>query len=274
MIRDVEGRHNHSVKLARKLQKRKYRRERSLIVGEGLDLVCIAVEAHASVVDVLVREDVLPQLPPALLRDAERGALDVGVCSEETLAYASSLGGSADVVFVARQPTWSLADISLEDGMTVYLEGVGDPGNVGTLARGCVAFGAAGMVVSPGTADPYGPKSLRAGMGAQFELPIVTEVGPDDLTARLQSVAAAGGRPPEIVVADPHEGVDVRDLPLQGGVALILGSERTGPGPSWEGSRRVNVRQDRFDSLNVAMAGTILLYELSGRRAASFVPVD
>jgi tRNA G18 (ribose-2'-O)-methylase SpoU len=141
---------------------------------------------------------------------------------------------------------------------------VGDPGNVGTLVRGSVGFGAAGMAVSQGTADPYGPKAMRAGMGAQFLLPIVVEVTPADLLARLSSVAAAGGRPPDVLVADPHEGIDVRQVSRKEGMLLVLGSEREGPGQEWKDRQLVNIPQVRFDSLNVAMAGTIMLYELSG----------
>jgi TrmH family RNA methyltransferase len=226
VIRDVEGRHNHSVKLARKLQKKKHRRERGLLVGEGLDLLVLAVAHGVEMGDVLVRRDVLRELPPALLELAEAGGVDIGVCTEETMSEASSLGGAADVIFVARQPAWSLADLDLEHGLCLYLEGLGDPGNVGTLVRGCVGFGAGGMAVSPGTADPYGPKAMRAGMGAQFLLPIVVEVTPADLTARLRSVAAAGGRPPAVLVADPHEGQDGRQVHREQGLVPVLGSDR------------------------------------------------
>ncbi|MBN1460918.1 MAG: hypothetical protein JXA57_15400, partial [Armatimonadetes bacterium] len=161
MIREIAGRQNHSVKLARKLQKKKHRRERGLLVGEGMDLLRAAVEAGADVRDVLVRNDLVDELPPELLERA-RGALlgtaasDVGVCDSETLDYASSLGGAADVVFTCIEPAWSLADLVLGSGFTFFLDGIGDPGNVGTLVRSLVAFGGSGMVCSPGTADPYG----------------------------------------------------------------------------------------------------------------------
>ena len=93
------------------------------------------------------------------------------MCDDETLDYASSLGGAADVIFTCAEPAWSLGDLDLGQGLTFFLDGVGDPGNVGTLVRSCVAFGAAGIICSPGTADPYGPKAMRAGMGAQFPSP-------------------------------------------------------------------------------------------------------
>ncbi|MFH1833759.1 MAG: RNA methyltransferase, partial [bacterium] len=267
-IRDIAGRQNHSVKLARKLQRKKHRRERGLLVGEGMDLLCAAVDAGAEVRDVLVRRELAAGLPPILLQRAARSehggmpSVDVGVCDEETLDYASSMGGSVDVIFVCAVPVWNLSDLDLCEDLTLVLAGVGDPGNVGALVRSCAAFGAGGVVCAPGTADPYGPKAMRGGMGAQFLVPVVTEVSPADLKTRLDRVVGDGGPRPEVLVADPHRGEDVRSLRPDRGVLVIMGAERTGPGDEWGHARRVTVPQSRFDSLNVAMAGTILLYEL------------
>ena len=90
MIRDIAGRQNHSVKLARKLQKKKYRRERGLLVCEGLDLLLAASAAGAQIRDVLVRRELLKELPADLVRQAksdrppESPGLDIGVCDSET----------------------------------------------------------------------------------------------------------------------------------------------------------------------------------------------
>lgn len=269
MIRDITGRQNHSVKLARKLQQKKHRRERGLLLGEGMDLLHAAVEAGADLRDVLVRRDLLKDLPSGLTQRAAGSGpggdagLHIGVCDEETLAYASSLGGSADVIFTSSEPVWSLGDLDLARGLTLFLDGVGDPGNVGTLVRSCAALGAAGVICSPGTADPYGPKALRGGMGAQFSVPIVTEVTAADLRTKLDRSAGAERGSPVVLVADPQAGEDVRGLSLASGAIVVLGAERRGPGAEWEPERRITIPQRGFDSLNVAMAGTILLYELS-----------
>jgi TrmH family RNA methyltransferase len=257
------------VKLAHKLQKKKHRRERGLLVAEGLDLLQVAVEAGADVRDVLVRRDRLRDLPQGLLAKAEAGTLDVGVCGEEVLAAASSLGGAADVVFICGEPRWSLGDVDLQSGLSAFLQEVGDPGNVGTLVRSCVAFGAAGLVCSPATADPFGPKAMRAGMGAQFLLPVVTEVSAGDLAARLRRLQEQGISGPQVLVADSRGGDDVRTAAPCSGAIVVLGAERRGPGELWARERRVCIAQDRFDSLNVAMAGTILLYELSRARGGN-----
>jgi TrmH family RNA methyltransferase len=194
---------------------------------------------------------------------------DIGICDQETLDYASSLGGSSDVIFIAAQPVHHLGDVNLGDGLLFFLDSVGDPGNVGTLVRTAVAFGLGGVICSPGTADPYGPKALRGGMGAQFSLPVVTEVEAGDLQARIAGLAGRGEVTPRLLVADPRGGVDVREVPATGGLVLVLGSERSGPVAEWEEAERVTIPQRRFDSLNVAMAGTILAYELSRARLAS-----
>jgi len=273
VIRDIAGRHNHTVKLARKLQKKKHRRERGLIVGEGMDLLRAAVLAQAVVVDVLVRRELFDDLPVALRERAAAqqggadvaGGLDIGLCDQELLDYASSLGGSADVIFICRRPVCHLSDLSLREGPVFYLDGVGDPGNVGTLCRSAVAFDLGGVVCSPATADPYGPKALRAGMGAQFALPVVTDVTPEDLRVHLANAAPRFPDGALFAVADPRSGVEAHRLaellsearPL----VLVLGEERAGPRHEWPGAERVTIPQARFDSLNVAMAGTILAYE-------------
>ena len=132
-----------------------------------------------------------------------------------------------------------------------------------------MAFGAAGLICSPGTADPYGPKAMRAGMGAQFLVPVVTEVTAPDLwsahLSRLEGVrrpagAGAGRRSRGRRGLCKRSGRAERDR--------FWCSVRSGAAPETLGRApaRCHIPQDRFDSLNVAMAGTILLYELSARR--------
>lgn len=135
--------------------------------------------------------------------------------------------------------------------VTLALWHVADPGNVGTLIRSADAFGAA-VALSAGCADPTGPKALRASMGALFRVP----VGEFD--------AAAGRR----VALVPRGGTPLADLDLDGEVVFVLGAERDGL-PQDVLARcdvQASIPQEG-ESLNVAMAGTIALYELSRRRA-------
>ena len=139
-----------------------------------------------------------------------------------------------------------LAEVS-----TLALWHVADPGNVGTLLRSADAFGA-GVALSSGCADPTGPKALRASMGALFRVPIV----PFD--------EAAGRR----IALVPHGGTPLAELELSGEIVFVLGAERDGLPP--EMLERCDVQASipqQGESLNVAMAGTIALYELSRRQA-------
>ncbi len=280
MIREIAGRHNHAVKLARKLQKKKWRRERGLIVCEGMDLLEAALAAQAEIIEVLVRKELFAALPHALRARAEAGmeqsqsarVPNIGLCSQETLDYASSLGGSADVVFLCRKPGWHLSSLPARGGIVFYLDGLGDPGNVGTLCRSALAFGLQGVICSPGTADAFGPKALRAGMGAQFLLPVVSEVMPSDLKAYLERIAEEGSLRCSVVVADARGDVELAsaaELFAQGGlVVVVLGEEREGPAHPWPEAKRVSIPQVSFDSLNVAMAGTVFAYEAAKARVS------
>jgi len=130
---------------------------------------------------------------------------------------------------------------------------VGDPGNVGTLVRAADALGPAFVATSEGTADPTGPKALRGSMGALFRVPFT---GFDDAPGRRVALVARGGR-------------RLEELALSGQVTFVLGAEREGL------PEEVLVRCDEWatiplardaDSLNVALAGAIALYELSRRQ--------
>ena len=138
--------------------------------------------------------------------------------------------------------------------LTLALWHVGDPGNVGTLLRAADAFGA-GVALSAGCADPTGPKALRASMGSIFRVPL-SEF--DEPAGRRIGLVPSGGTP-------------LPELDSSGEVVLVLGAERDGLPPEvLEGcDERASIPQPGGgDSLNVAMAGAIALYELARGNSA------
>jgi len=161
------------------------------------------------------------------------------------LAEVSSLGHPPRVVAVFRHG-------DLPQGtrpVTLALWRVGDPGNVGTLLRAADAFGAA-VALSEGCADPTGPKAVRASMGSLFRVPL-SEF--DEPTGRRVALV-------------PEGGVPLPELRLDGDVVLALGAEREGlPAELLERcADRASIPQPGGgDSLNVALAGAIALYELA-----------
>jgi TrmH family RNA methyltransferase len=134
--------------------------------------------------------------------------------------------------------------------VTLALWHVADPGNVGTLLRAADAFGA-GVALSSGCADPTGPKALRASMGAVFRVP-------------LSAFEEPAGRRVALV---PRGGTPLPELALDGDTVFVLGAERGGlPGEVLERcDERASIPQRGGESLNVAMAGTVALYELARR---------
>jgi TrmH family RNA methyltransferase len=211
--------HNDKLKEVRRLQRRRERR----FVAEGEDLLEAAAAAGWPAVYEL------------------RAGVDV---EPELLDRVSGLGSGTRAlgVFEAR---WG-APIG---PLCLALWGVRDPGNVGAVLRSALAFGAASVALGPGCADPFGPKAVRASMGAIFAVPVARVESVAQLPApRVALVARAG---------DPMRG------PLHG--TLVIGAERTGlPSEVVEACERVAHVPIAGDSLNAAMAATVGLYEASG----------
>jgi TrmH family RNA methyltransferase len=138
--------------------------------------------------------------------------------------------------------------------LCVALWGVADPGNVGTILRSALAFGASSVVLGPGCADPFGPKAVRASMGAIFSVPV----------ARVTALAQLPG---ERVALVAHAGEPIAG-PAAGELTLLVGAERAGlPDDVVAACDRVAQIPIAGESLNAAMAATIALYELRPRMA-------
>jgi TrmH family RNA methyltransferase len=218
---------NQKLKEIRKLARSRKRSD--LFIAEGEDLVEVAWE------------------PEYVLR----AGIDV---EEKLLADASTLGSGTRVIGVYRE-RWS------EPGglLSVWLDGVKDPGNVGTIIRSAHALCDGPVIIGPRCADPFGPKAVRASMGSIFARP----------PARARADELPGTR----VALDRDAPRALRELELHGPVVLMVGGEREGLGPDARNAAHVRacipIREDGPDSLNAGMAATVALYELGHRMAAS-----
>ncbi len=217
---------NEKLKLVRKLAARRWRDKLGLFVCEGEDLVDAAAAAGVDPVELLVAgETVEPQL----------------------LADVSTLAHPPRVIGIYRR-----GDLATGyRDRVLALWHVADPGNVGTLVRAADAFGAS-VALSADCADPTGPKALRASAGSIFRVP----VGPFGEAPRPRIALVARG-------GTPLDRVDVTEP-----VTLVLGAEREGlPGDVLHAcdAQATIPQAASADSLNVAMAGAIALYELVRR---------
>lgn len=220
---------NEKLKTVKRLSQRKYRAREGMFVTEGEDLLDAGLAAGQIPVFALV---------------APGSGLDGIECSQDLLAGVSGLGSGTRAIAV-----WETLEQGPLEPACVYLHGVKDPGNVGTIIRTAEALTGSTVVIGPETADPYSPKALRASMGAVFSRP----------PARADSVDALPG-PRVALVA--HGGDDPQGL--DGAGTLCLGSEREGlPREVTDLCEKlvtIPIRQGgAAESLNVAAAAAISL---------------
>jgi TrmH family RNA methyltransferase len=196
---------------------------------------------------------------------ADRGAslgVDVRVLAAGVAAkVADTVHSQGIFAVVAKQPS-TLASLDEAD-LVVACEQISDPGNAGTLLRSAAAAGAGGVIFGSGSVDAYNPKVVRASAGACFAFPIVEDV------AVVETLAALGAGGWQRVGAVMRDGHLPEQLDLRGRTALVLGHETTGLSPHLPLDARATIPMAAAESLNVAMAGTVLLFEAARQRRAS-----
>ena len=221
----ITSKDNSQLKTLRKLQQRKHRDKLGLAVAEGEDLVDAATAAGLE-----------PEIKLVAGEDVEPDLLD-GV---------STLGSGTRVIAAFPQ-RW--ADPAGDT--CVYLHGVHDPGNVGTIIRSAHALADGPVILGPDCADPWSHKAVRASMGSVF--------------ARPPARAAFADLDGTTIALERDAGQALAEVAVDGPVVLCLGGEREGLPPAIldtaDRLAHIPVRDDGPDSLNVAMAATVALYE-------------
>jgi TrmH family RNA methyltransferase len=231
----ITSHHNSKLKELRKLTRRDARERSTRFVAEGEDLLEAAEAAGWPPVEVFV---------------AAGSGLAGTEVDPEILAQVSNLGSGTRAIGVYEQ-RWADAPAG---PLCVALWGVGDPGNVGTILRGALAFGASSVALGPGCADPFSHKAVRASMGAVFAMPMAKVDGVGELPRPVTALVARTGD----VLGGPGEGT------------LLVGSERTGvPQEIVASCDRTAHIPIASESLNAAMAATVALYAMTTKVAAT-----
>ena len=231
--------HNEKLKQIRKLtHQRRAREQAGRFVAEGEDLLAAADAAG------------WPALERYCMAGSGLGGTEV---EPELLSAASALGSGTRMLGVFEE-RWAPAPAG---PLCVYLHGIHDPGNVGAVLRSAQAFGASCIAVGPGTADPYGPKAVRASMGSLFGVPLARASG------------EPGELPGETVALVAGAGVALGELCAScapPAITIVVGSERDGlPDELTAAADHVAHIPILTHSLNAAMAATVALYELTHR---------
>ncbi|ADV82250.1 TrmH family RNA methyltransferase [Terriglobus saanensis] len=224
------------------------------IAMEGPHLMAEALRSGMELKAIFVREDARELLSQLDL--AEENAV---VLSREVFASAVATESSQGIAALAYPPEARMPKRS--DGLFLVLERLQDPGNLGTLVRSAEAFGAAAVLCLPGTADVWNQKALRASAGSAFRIPVIAvEI------ERLFALQNAGMR---FIAAVAREGGTPEAIDLRGGCAVMIGNE--GAGLSVEllalSDERATIPcPGAVESLNAAVAGSLLLYAASVQR--------
>ncbi|HEY2467422.1 MAG TPA: RNA methyltransferase [Terracidiphilus sp.] len=264
-VRIIESKQNARLKELRKALAHPGRNERGLVGIEGPNLVEEAMRAGLRIESIFIGSGHGISQP-----EAGTAAADIDILFVPADYLKSILSTETPQPFAAlvEPPDWAWAHLfgggKRSAPLVVVLAGIQDPGNLGTIIRSAEAFGANGVLCLPGTVSSWNPKAVRASAGSVFRVPVLNVGEEEALTelrdggVRLVSTTAQG--------AQPADNVD-----LSGPVALVIGNEGNGvpAGLAARTDGAVTIPcPGPVESLNAAVAASVLLYEAARQRAS------
>ncbi|MHB8917953.1 MAG: TrmH family RNA methyltransferase, partial [Desulfocucumaceae bacterium] len=267
-IRSIQ---NPLVKQLAKLKKRRFREQEGKFIVEGARFVEEALGSGWPVESLIHSPELLNsgRGPRLLAVAAGRGIKTVLVDKNviEALAYTEAPQGILAICGMRLPRLEEMAGqkdaMPGKNSLVVVMDGVSDPGNLGTIIRSAHAFGADGAVLMRGTVDLYNDKALRSTMGSVFYLPVAQNVSPAELREYLE------GQGVSLLVGVPEGGSPPEGLDLSRPLALVVGSEASGPSADilLLPHQKVTLPMPgRADSLNAAVAASIMMYEITRLR--------
>lgn len=269
MTEIVASPHNQLVKMISSLRQKKYRDDLGLFAVEGIRLTEEIVAAGWPVESCIFTAAAAADSRTAELLGAlrERRCRLVQV-TDQIYAKISDTQEPQGIMLVAPQRPVSFADVLARSAkpLIAVLDGIQDPGNAGTIIRTADAAGCSGVVMLRGCVDLYAGKTVRATMGSLFHLPVVANMASDDFLRTL-SVAAI-----PLIATDLAGATVYSAARLSGPVAIVFGNEGAGVGAELlaRAAERIIVPiYGKAESLNVATAAAVILYEAARQRLST-----
>lgn len=259
---------NPRVKEWAQLLERKGRDKQGKFLLEGIHLVEEALASGYLPETVIYSADRAGLLPAGLLSLAQERGVECVAVSEQVLAKCSDTETPQPVAAVMpklAQTPGGLLEASLPAGLVVVIDGIQDPGNLGTIIRSADAVGATGVLIGRGTVDLYNPKTVRATMGSLFHLPIAL----GDLGEWLPQASQAGI---SVVSTRLEQAVSCYEYDFRKPTWFVIGNEGQGVSPAVRALATGHLTipmQGRSESLNAAMAATVVLFEAMRQRMAA-----
>ena len=252
---------NPQVKAAAELKLKKHRQARGLFLAEGLRTVeeAVASKQVESIFYTAIEDD----RTRAVLEEAAAQQVKLTCVSDAVLKKIADTETPQGIIAVCRMQVTALEDLLASGKMLLVLDRVGDPGNVGTMLRTADAAGIGGLVLLKGSVDIYAPKTVRSSMGSLFHVPVLAGVGESEF---IESAHNAGY---ELLVTCLDGADNLYEADLHGRLAFVMGNEANGvsAGLLAAADKRVFIPMaGRAESLNVAMAAGIVMFEALRRR--------
>jgi TrmH family RNA methyltransferase len=271
-IRTVQSKQNARVKELRASLLRPGRGEAALVALEGVHLIAEAIRSGIRLQTIFValgHEHLLAEVgvDPGLSAADSLDAREILALPFEILASAVSTESPQPIAALAYPKHWPWADLltpaSRQPALIVVLAGIQDPGNLGAILRSAEAFGATGLVCLTGTVSRWNPKAMRASAGSVFRLPALTA----SEAKCFQHLREAGIR---ALATMPHDAAPLTQVDLAEPSAFVIGSEGGGlsAGIAAQCDAAITIPcPGPVESLNAAVAASVLLYEASRQRA-------
>ena len=252
-------------------QKAKARREEGLFVAEGTKMFLEAPQAWIR--EVCVSESFLKKYerePDGKMERALR-AVRCETVSDEVFKRISDTQTPQGILTVLAQPRYTLEDMLFpaSEGsndrkpMLLLLEDIQDPGNLGTMFRAGEGAGVSGVIMSANTADVFNPKVIRSTMGSVYRVPFLTAESLGDIITRLKSAGVS------VYAAHLRDSTDYTEADYTEAVAFLIGNESSGLRQETADMATAYIKipmEGRVESLNAAVATTILIYEAARQR--------
>lgn len=261
---------NERVKYAVKLRDRRFREEEKRSILEGYRAITRALECGIRIEECFhCPEMFLGENEDALIAKLAAGGTEIRQSAPQVIAKMAYRDRAEGLIAVAATRNHRLEELPVRrDGLYIVAEAIEKPGNLGSILRSADAAGAAGVIICDKCTDIYNPNVITASTGTVFSVPIA-EAGS---AAAAEWLAAAGIK---TLAATPHAEKIYTDADLRSGIAIIVGTEQYGLSRFWLERSDIKIRIPMLgmaDSLNVATATTILLFEAARQRKSRSEP--
>lgn len=256
---EIQSLQNTVVKDCVNLALKKYRQQQGLFIVEGWKLIDEVLDSGWQIKDIFIEKTALANLASVKINQLQQACENFYKINEEILKKISDVQTAQGILATVYmpKPQLDLEKLASQNGLTLVLETIQDPGNLGTLIRTAVATGVQAIVLVENCADLYAPKVVRGSMGGIFRVPIIG-------MSRLEVLERLKASNYKILVTSLEAAQNVYEIELPVRMALVLGNEANGVSEVFLQASDLKIvlpQLGKIESLNVAIAGSVLMYE-------------